>query len=692
MASDAEVENGREVSANGLSMKTSDVEAKLDQGNIAEAESVLREGLSLNSEEARALLGRLEYQRGNIEAALRVFEGIDLQAALQRLQPTLSEKTPSRRRRSRTESIHSVSHSSVTLVLEAQYLKSLSLQKLGKANEAAQECVGVLDAVEKIFQNGIPDTLVDSKLRETVNKVAEILPELWKQTGKYQEVLAAYRRALLGPWNLDCDFQARIQKRFALFLLFSGVEYDPPKLAAQVEGSYVPKNNLEEAILLLMILMRKSLVDKSQWDPSVMELLTFALSIGGQTSMLGRQFEELSPGMYPRYDRWNNMALCYTGAGQKTAALSLLRKSLSKHENPDDILALLLASKICSEDQSLASEGIEYARRALANAQVSEKHLKGAGLRFLGICLGKQAKVVSSDQERSHFQSEALEVLNEAISIECDNPDLLFDLGLQYAENGNLNGALRCSKQFIDATGGSVLKGWRLLVLVLSAQQRYSEAEVILDAALDETAKLEQGPLLRLKAKLKVARSLPMDAVDTYRLLFALIQAQKKSGNTGNIPQVEDEKVSEYEVWKGLANLYSSLSHWRDVEICLEKAKALQPNSAALLHMEGIMHEARGDTSQALSTFSDAVLVDPSHVPSKVSMGVLLWRTGSKSLSAARAFLSDALRLERTNRLAWYYLGMVHKDEGRLLDATDCFQAASMLEESDPIESFSSIS
>ncbi|KAH7688525.1 putative calmodulin-binding protein [Dioscorea alata] len=488
-------------------------------------------------QEAKALLGRLEYQRGNIEAALRVFEGIDLQAALQCLQPTLSKKTHSRRRRSHTESIHSISHSSVTLVLEVQYLKSLSLQKLGKANE----CDDVLDAVEKIFQNGIPDTPVDTKLRETVNKVVEILLEHWKQTGKYQEVLATYRRAFLGPWNLECDFQARIQKRFALFLLFTNI--------------------LEEVILLLMILMRKSLVDKSQWDPSVMELLTFALSIGGQTSMLG----------------------------QKTSALSLLRKSLSKQENTDDILALLLASKICSEDQSLAYEGIEYARRALANAQVSEKHLKSAGINFLGICLGKQAKV-----------------LNEAISIERHNLDLLFDLGIQYAKNGNLISALRCSKQFIDATSGSMLKGWRLRVL----------ADVILDAALDKTAKLEQGPLLRLKAKLKVARSLPMDAVETYRLLFALIQAQK------------------------------NLSHWRDIEICLEK----------------------------------------------VSMGVLLWRTGSKSLSAARAFLSDALRLERTNRLAWYYLGMVYKDEGRLFDATDCFQAASMLEESDPIESFSSIS
>lgn len=40
----------REVSVNGLSMKTAEVEAKLDDGNIEEAESSLREGLSLNYE------------------------------------------------------------------------------------------------------------------------------------------------------------------------------------------------------------------------------------------------------------------------------------------------------------------------------------------------------------------------------------------------------------------------------------------------------------------------------------------------------------------------------------------------------------------------------------------------------------------------------------------------------------------
>lgn len=40
----------REVCANGSSMATAEVEAKLDEGNIQEAESALRDGLSLNFE------------------------------------------------------------------------------------------------------------------------------------------------------------------------------------------------------------------------------------------------------------------------------------------------------------------------------------------------------------------------------------------------------------------------------------------------------------------------------------------------------------------------------------------------------------------------------------------------------------------------------------------------------------------
>ncbi|KAK9139452.1 hypothetical protein Scep_009133 [Stephania cephalantha] len=554
-----EVENHstvREVCANGLRMETSAVEAKLDEGNIQEAESSLREGLSLNFEEARALLGRLEYQRGNLDSAVRVFDGIDLHAAIQRLQPSIAEKRSSRRSRS-NESVTTVSQHATGLLLEAIYLKVKSLQKLGMIAEAAQECKSILDAVETIFQSGIPDVQVENKLQETVSKAVELLPELWRQ------------------------------KAFALFLLYSGVEANPPSLASQVDDSYVPKNNIEEAILLLMILFKKFHLGKMKWDPSVMEHLIYAFSICGQASALASQIEEILPGVVNRCDRWNTLALSYSAAGRNKVALDLLRKSLHKHERPDDLLGLLLAARICSEDSLLAFEGVGYARRAVANAIGQDEHLKGVGLRMLGHCLRKQAKVASSDTERSHLQSEALKSFNEAIAFERDNPDILIELGVQYAEQRNSNAALGCAKQFIDVTGGSLLKGWRLLALVLSAQQRYSEAEVVTDAALDETAKWEQGPLLKMKAKLKIAQLMPMDAIETYRFLLALLQAQRKSfGSPGShMVQVEDD--NEFEVWLDLAKLYSRLSQWKDAEICLEKAEAFKPYSAAIMHTEG---------------------------------------------------------------------------------------------------------
>ncbi|XP_041006025.1 protein NPG1-like [Juglans microcarpa x Juglans regia] len=690
-----ELEGGREVRevcANGICMKTAEVEAKLDEGNIQEAESSLREGLSLNYEEARALLGKLEYQRGNVEGALRVFEGIDLQAAIQRLQPSIAEKVPSRKGRSRTESMHAVSQHAASVVLEAIYLKAKSLQKLGHLSEAAHECKSVLDAVERIFYQGIPDAQVESKLQVTVSQAVELLPELWQQAGCYHEAISAYRRALLSQWNLDNDCCTRIQKGFALFLLYGGVEAGPPSLAVQIDSSYVPKNNLEEAILLLMILLRKFILGKTQWDPSVMEHLTFALSLCCQTPVLAKQLEEIMPGVYHRVDLWNSLALCYSGAGQDKVALNLLRKSLHKHERPDDLTALLLAAKICSEDSSLASEGVEYARRTIKNAQGIDEHVKGVGLRMLGLCLGKQAKVSSSDFERSRLESEALKSLDEAIALDHKNTDLIFELGVQRAEHRNLDAALQYAKKFLDETGGSILKGWRLLALVFSAQQQLTDAEVVTDAALDETTKWEQGPLLRVKAKLKVSQSLLTDAIETYRYLLALVQAQRKSyGPLRKFTQVEDDKVNEFEVWHGLANLYSSISHWKDVEICLGKAKELKQYSVEALHTEGIMWEGRGQIEEASAAYINGLLLEPCYVPCKVLIGALMSKMGPMALPVGRSLLSDALRIDPTNHMAWYYLGMVYRDDGRIADAADCFQAASMLEESNPIESFGSI-
>lgn len=102
------------------------------------------------------------------------------------------------------------------------------------------------------------------------------------------------------------------------------------------------------------------------------------------------------------------------------------------------------------------------------------------------------------------------------------------------------------------------------------------------------------------------------------------------------------------------------------------------------------MHERRGQHSEALAAYINALLLEPNYVPCKILISALLVKMGSKMLPVARTLLADALRIEPTNHMAWYYLGLVHKGDGRIADAVDCFQAASMLDESNPIECFSS--
>lgn len=85
-----------------------------------------------NLQEARALLGRYEYQKGNVEAALHVFEGIDISTVAPKIKSTLARRGEQRRRSSQNFATPPLSMHAVSLLLEAIFLKSKSLQALGR--------------------------------------------------------------------------------------------------------------------------------------------------------------------------------------------------------------------------------------------------------------------------------------------------------------------------------------------------------------------------------------------------------------------------------------------------------------------------------------------------------------------------------------------------------------------------------
>lgn len=159
----------RDFSVSCLSSRTGDWESRFEDTQVDEVESSLREALSLNYEvgtlirtasnylikvktimqllfltsclflicavqEARALLGRLEYQRGNYDAALQVFQGIEIRGLSSRMTRAIFERLQRQTKPSKKAmngiptsvmSMHSVS-----LLLEAILLKAKSLEEL----------------------------------------------------------------------------------------------------------------------------------------------------------------------------------------------------------------------------------------------------------------------------------------------------------------------------------------------------------------------------------------------------------------------------------------------------------------------------------------------------------------------------------------------------------------------------------
>ncbi|XVE77957.1 hypothetical protein DITRI_Ditri13aG0105800 [Diplodiscus trichospermus] len=609
---------------------------------------------------------------------------------------TLSKGVERHKRRSHDYGPPPMSIHAVSLLLEAIFLKAKSLQHLQRFKEAAQTCKVILGIVESSLPEGLPENFgADCKLQETLNKAVELLPELWKFSDSPHEAILSYRWALLHKWNLDAETTARIQKQFAIFLLYCGGEASPPNLRSQMDSSFVPRNNIEEAILLLMILLRKVYLKRIEWDPSILDHLSFALSMSGDLRALANQIEELLPGVINRKDRYHILALCYYGAGQDLVALNLLQKSLSSSGDPHCVPALLMASKICGEKPNLAEEGINFARRALESMEDECSELEGTGNLLLGVARSAHSKSALSDFERVTRQSEALQALKSACkTTSMKDPVILYYVSLENAEQRKLEAALYYAKSLLKLEGGSNIKGWLLLARILSAQKRFVDSEIVLNAALDQTGKWDQGELLRTKAKLQIAQGHLKSAVETYTQILAVLQVHRKSfGSRKKLHKDHgySSRNFEQEIWHDLAYLYISLSQWRDAEICLSKSKAITSYSAVRNNATGLLHEKKGLLKEALEAYRSALDIDPDHVPSLISAAGVLRKLGTQSKAVIRSLLMNALRVDRMNPSAWYNLGLLRKEENTasaMEEAAECFEAAAILEESQPVEPF----
>lgn len=236
-------------------------------------------------------------------------------------------------------------------------------------------------------------------------------------------------------------------------------------------------------------------------------------------------------GIYDRAERWYFLALCYSAAGHNETALNLLKKACGSSEakNRPHFPSFLFCAKLCSQYPIHAHEGIKFSREVIDLAQHQNEHFLSQGRKFLGICHGAAARISVLDSERVSFQRESLNFLNKAVLNGNDDPEAIFSLGLENAVQRNLNAAHDNMMMYSDMMVGSSRRGWKLLALIVSAQQRFKDAETLVDFALDESGRIDQLELLRLKAVLQISQQQPKQAIETYRILLAVIQAKKEA-------------------------------------------------------------------------------------------------------------------------------------------------------------------
>ncbi|RZB44971.1 Protein NPGR2 isoform D [Glycine soja] len=270
-------------------------------------------------------------------------------------------------------------------------------------------------------------------------------------------------------------------------------------------------------------------------------------------------------------------------------------------------------------------------------------------------------------------------------------PDMQDAWASEYAEQRKLSIAFDHAKKLIKLEGGSSVSGYILLARILSAQQKFVDAELVIDAALDQSGKWDQDELLRTKAKLRIAQGKLKNAVETHTL--AVLQVQNKSlGTASNVVKNKGnrDRSLEMDIWLDLATVYPALSKWQDAEVCLVKSEAINPYSASRWHTKGLLFEARGLHREALKSYRKGLDIEPNHVPSLISTACVLRQLGDQSSSIVRSLLTDALRLDRTNPPAWYNPGLLYKANlgTSAMKTVECFEAAAFLEESSSIELF----
>uniref|UniRef100_A0A8D2PN41 Tetratricopeptide repeat protein 7A n=1 Tax=Zosterops lateralis melanops TaxID=1220523 RepID=A0A8D2PN41_ZOSLA len=520
-----------------------------------------------------------------------------------------------------------------------------------------------------------------------------------------------------------------------------------PELYSE-ENVYCPQDNVEEALLLLLIsesmANRDAVISRApeQKDDravslrdasAVYDLLSITLGRRGQYVMLSECLERAMKFAFDEFHLWYQLALSMVACGKSAYAVSVLKECAKLR--PTDPTVPLLAAKVCIGSLHWLEEGEHFAKMVIDLGEDAGESL-AKGYLALGLTYSLQA----TDGELPVCQVCYMETRDLA----PEDHQIILYLSLQLALVRQISDAMDHLQEALQLCKDD-MNSLHLLALLFSAQKHYQHALDVINMAVVEYP--ESFSLLFTKVKLEWIHKGPEEALVTCRHMLQMWQMvynvlqhsgsekgssvteapviKKHNGLHLTLPDAHDtdsgsqrasslaasrleQAMSEItmqsstmkqgpvklwttleQIWLQAAELFLEQHHLKEAGFCTQEAASLFPTSHAVLYMRGRLAEMKGNLEEAKQLYDEALTVNPAGVEIMHSLGLVLSRLGRREL--AQKVLRDAIRIQTTSHIAWNSLGEVLQAQGKNEAAIECFLTALDLESSSPVIPFTVI-
>ncbi|XP_012231567.1 tetratricopeptide repeat protein 7B isoform X2 [Linepithema humile] len=687
--------------------------------------------------DAHLLLGKLHYAMGMYEDALHHYQEAELDTLTEKQLPCRSLriiaesyaiKDTDKHLSCRRLRIIAESYAIKGLCLEKLPPNSKSKYKIAEWHEQIIKCYEIsgdltlvyLQEQEKIAmqqQNGISTINTNSTSTSTTQSpvsakhIGPILetalqraPILYIQTGNIQAAVSRYREILSAVESTTTQsLRVTLTRQLAEALLrgISGADYKPPEgqtdttaIASNRRANhtgasssdspwkpkkyagpnmFVPKNEYEETILLLLIseamAVRDAVLSQSpefkearihafENATAVYDLLTVVVVRWSQVELLHESFERAMKFSHEEAHVWTQYALCLISMGRYMHAYRVLK--VVARLSPQKVMPCLLAARLCYEQLNLINEGVEWSQKALQRETASPQGMQSRCHLYIGIGHSMLSTNTIVKQDKVHHTNTALDCFQKAQ--QCDPNDHLAEyyLAHEYAINRQIADAIVHVKIALNLRAEHI-PSLHLFALLLSAHKQYAEALHVINSVLEEYP--DNLNFLYVKAHLELQSIGGVEALYTISHMLHLWKNLYEDQTNVNCNEQQSEKRSET---RSVFQLYTS-------EMSDKDSSSLHAQSLAASRVE----QALSEVASSISSFT------PKPGPQRAWLLQLqIWLLLTEVFlildqpNGAVLSLQEATNIFPLSHHIMYTRGLLHEYKLEYTEAKQCYQNA----------------